>query len=75
MPLDEYFKQTDTPSRGSPVGLMMERILNESPELDFETCRKMAQEQLLKAAKRKSYRPQTPKQEAKRLERFKRRPV
>ena len=61
--LERWSRRNDTPMENSPVGLMMSRILKESPEMPFEETRKAAQVQLNKASGKRIYRPQTPKQE------------
>jgi hypothetical protein len=38
----DYFDRADTPSRNSPVGSLMRRIMAESPELRFEQARQLA---------------------------------
>ncbi len=51
--LDEYFKLSTSPMKGSPVGRLMQAIVAESPGIDFEDARKMAHEGINKT-KRKS---------------------
>src|SRR5215469_7291002 len=58
------------PEPESPVGSLMQRIWEESPDLSFEECRQLAQRQLLKAAGRKNYRVTTPGQDAANLRRM-----
>jgi len=62
MTLKEWFKQPDTPSENSPIGKLMVRILEESPELTFEEARKQANECQQIGAKGKRYILRTPKQ-------------
>lgn len=45
--LDEYFARSDTPSKNSPVGKLMLRILAEFPEMDREEARNRASKALL----------------------------
>ena len=63
MTLDEYFQMRDTPMKQSPVGLLMQRILEETPDLSFEDARRLAQTQLVKASGKRNYTPRTPGQE------------
>lgn len=60
--LDEYFNQTDTPSRNSPVGRLIQRIVEDDPTVNFETARAQANECLLSSSGKKVYRVFTPKQ-------------
>ena len=64
------FDLAATPSRNSPVGSLMRRILDESPDLTFEQGRQLAQAQLLKAAGKRNYRVTTPKEDRQTVERF-----
>lgn len=66
MNLDQYFEMPTTPSKGSPVGLLMQRILEESPDLTFEDARALAHAQMLKASGRRVYRVTTPAEDKKR---------
>jgi hypothetical protein len=70
MNLDKYFELPHTPSAFSPVGKLMRRILEESPDISFQDARNLAKEQLLKAGGRRKYQVFTPKQDAKRAARF-----
>lgn len=47
--IQQYFAQSDTPSAGSPVGLLMVRVLAKFPELSFDAARTEAR-RLLNAA-------------------------
>lgn len=71
--LDEYFEMPSTPSKESPVGLLMQRILEESPDLSLEDARNLAQAQLVKASGRRVYKVTTPAQDKESRERFSRR--
>jgi hypothetical protein len=71
--IDQYFQVQDTPSKQSPVGLLMQRILEETPDLSFEDARKLAQTQLVKAGGRRVYRVTTPAQDRQSAESFRRR--
>lgn len=63
--LKQYFERTDTPMTNSPVGSLMQRILDESPEMPFEKARSEAQRLLNEAAGRKKFSPRTPQQDQK----------
>jgi hypothetical protein len=71
--LDQYFEMQDTPSKQSPLGLLMQRILEETPDMGFEDARKLAQTQLVKASGRRAYKVTTPAQDKESRERFSRR--
>jgi hypothetical protein len=60
--LQEWFKQSDTPLENSPIGKLIVRILEESPELSFEEARRQANECQQMAARGKRYVLRTPKQ-------------
>jgi hypothetical protein len=66
MTLDEYFKRSDTPGANSPVGVLMRRIIDEGTTTDYDKARELANLQLQKAAGKKHFRPQTPKEELER---------
>jgi len=53
--LEEYFGQPDTPSRNSPVGNTMVRVLAKYPGISFEEARTKAHELLDTAAKARKY--------------------
>lgn len=59
------------PEGGSPVGVLIQRIVAESPGIDFDEARRLASEQLWKAAGRKIYRVTTPGQDRQGLGKFK----
>ena len=69
----DYFDQAATPSRNSPVGSLMRRILDESPDLTFEQAKQLAQTQLLKGSAKRNYRVTTPGQDKETVEQFRRR--
>jgi hypothetical protein len=54
--LEKYFGREDTPSRNSPVGKAMVRILAKYPGISFEEARTKAHELLNTAAKARNYR-------------------
>jgi hypothetical protein len=54
--LEQYFDRRDTPSRNSPVGNTMVRILAKFPEISFTEARTKAHELLAIAAKSRVYR-------------------
>ncbi len=56
MLLETYFAQSDTPSRNSPVGALMVRVLAKNPGMDFGQARKEAYSLLDRAARRRVYR-------------------
>ena len=62
--LDTWFKLPDTPMKNSPVGRMIQAIVDESPQIAYQDARNMALTSLANASKRKNYRVFTPKQEA-----------
>ena len=70
MTLDQYFKRSDTPSKNSPVGSLMQRILEEGTTTDFNKARELANLQIQKAAGKKTFRPLTPKQEQEQREKM-----
>lgn len=47
MNLDDYFKLPDSPSKGSPVGKLMTRILAEFPWMTRQECRMRCRDALL----------------------------
>lgn len=63
---------SELPEVNSPLGMLMQRILEESPELSFEQAREAARNQLHKCAGRKYYRVTTPKQDARSIASLKR---
>jgi hypothetical protein len=67
------FDLTDAPSRISPVGSLMRRILDELPDRTFEQARQLANQQLLKAAAKRNYRVTMPRQDKETAERFRKR--
>src|SRR5215469_3420939 len=69
----DYFDLAAMPSRNSPAGSLMRRILDESPDLTFEQAKQLTQPQLLKAAAKRNYRVTTPRQDEETAKRFKRR--
>jgi len=72
-PIAGYFDLATTPSRNSPVGALMRRILDESPDLSLEQAKQLTQQQLLKAAAKRNYRITTPGQDRETAERFRKR--
>jgi hypothetical protein len=66
MNIKEYFDLPSTPMANSPIGKLMQAIVEEQSGVDFEEARRQAQECLNKAAGRKSYTIYTPAQEARR---------
>jgi|HubBroStandDraft_6_1064221.scaffolds.fasta_scaffold618714_2 hypothetical protein len=54
--IEQYFKQTDSPSADSPVGLVMHRVLVKFPGITFQAAREKAHQLLDDAAKRKVFR-------------------
>jgi hypothetical protein len=69
--LSVYFDLPSGPERGSPLGVLMRRIVAESPEIGFGEARRLASKQLWKAAGRKRYNVTTPRQDKARAERLK----
>ena len=55
MTLEEYFEQPDTPSAGSPVGILMVRVLEKFPGISFEEARARANDLLHTVAGWKKY--------------------
>lgn len=53
--LEHYFSRRETPSRNSPVGKTMVRILAKFPEMPFEDARVKAKELLTRAAGCRKY--------------------
>jgi hypothetical protein len=53
---EEYFEQSDTPQRNSPVGLLIVRLLAKNPGMNFEQARQEAHVLLNKAARARVYR-------------------
>ena len=71
--LEQYFSRPDTPSRFSPTGITMLRILVKYPEITFEDARVKANQLLKQAAGHRRYRTPavlSPDEQRKRLERF-----
>ena len=56
MTLQGYFALPDTPAAGSPVGMLMARILEKDHAIGFEAARAQANELLDRAAGKKVYR-------------------
>src|SRR5258706_309017 len=56
MTLNDYFAMPDTPAAGSPVGILMVRILEKDPGIGFEAARMRANVLLDRAAGKKVYR-------------------
>ena len=54
--LEQYFARPDTPMAGSPVGVLMVRILAKNPGMEYENARSKAHSLLALAAKSKRYR-------------------
>ena len=54
--LRDYFTQPDTPSAESAVGIIMVKVLEKYPELDYEAARAKSHELLAVAARGKTYR-------------------
>jgi hypothetical protein len=52
----EYFARRDTPAAGSPVGVTMLRLLENSPGMGFEEARERAKVLLLECAGKRVYR-------------------
>jgi hypothetical protein len=52
----EYFSRPDTPRRHSPTGVLMLKVLEKCPELEFDAARAKANELLAISAKGKVYR-------------------
>jgi hypothetical protein len=69
----DYFDLPAAPSRNSPVGSLMRRILDESPDLTFEQAQQLARTQLFKAAAKHNYRVTTPGQDKETTEQFRKR--
>ena len=55
MLLETYFAQSDTPSKNSPVGALMVRVLAKNLVMDFEQARQEAYSLLDRAARRRVY--------------------
>jgi hypothetical protein len=53
--IEEYFEQPDTPAAGSPVGILVVKIIAKNPGIDFEGARTEACNLLGQAAGRKRY--------------------
>jgi hypothetical protein len=71
--IQDYFGRHDTPAAGSPVGLLMVKVIEKNPSVGFEEARKQANALLDKAATKKIYRIPTvysPEEKAKWLERM-----
>ena len=52
MTLETYFKQADTPTKNSSVGVLMVKVLAKNPHMGFEEARQEAHRLLDKAAGR-----------------------
>lgn len=55
MNLKEYFAEVESPSANSPVGKLMEKLIEKNPGMGFEEARLEANRLLDKAAGRKKY--------------------
>jgi hypothetical protein len=55
MLLETYFAQSDKPSKNSPVGVLMVRVLAKNPGMDFEQARQEAYSLLDRASRRRVY--------------------
>jgi hypothetical protein len=53
--IEQYFGRPDTPSAGSPVGILMNKILVKFPGITLDDARAKANQLLQDAAKRKSF--------------------
>lgn len=60
---EAYFARRDTPSRNSPVGRLMIRIMQEDKEVSFDDARTKAIECLARAAGKRNYAVKTPGQQ------------
>jgi hypothetical protein len=56
MTVEEYFTRPDTPMAGSPVGVLMIRVVEKNPGIDFDSARVEAFDLLKQAAGRRHYR-------------------
>jgi ribosomal protein S30 len=56
---EQYFARADTPMTGSPVGVVMVKVIEKHPGISFEDARRQAHDLLSKAAKSRRY--QTPR--------------
>jgi hypothetical protein len=56
MNLKAYFSQPDTPSRNSPVGRLMVKVLDKNPGMSLDDARAEANRLLDKASGRENYR-------------------
>jgi hypothetical protein len=52
----EYFERPDTPASGSPVGVLIVRIVEKYPSMEFKEARAQAKALLQQAAGRRIYR-------------------
>ena len=55
MTLNEYFALPDTPAKGSPVGLLMLKIIEKYPDMQPEDAREKANSMIQKAAGRYNF--------------------
>jgi hypothetical protein len=53
--IEQYFEREDTPSAGSPVGVLMAKIVVKFPGITLDDARARASELLQDAAKRKNF--------------------
>jgi hypothetical protein len=53
--IEQYFEREDTPSAGSPVGILMSKILVKFPGITLDDARAKANQLLQDAAKRKTF--------------------
>jgi hypothetical protein len=53
--IEQYFGRPDTPSAGSPVGILMSKILVKFPGIALDDARAKANELLLDASRRKNF--------------------
>jgi hypothetical protein len=53
--IQDYFARPDTPASGSPVGVLMVRVLEKNPGMTFEEARNESNALLDRAAGRKFY--------------------
>lgn len=54
--IEQYFARTDSPAAGSPIGVLMRRIVAKFPQMAFEQARAKAQGLLSRAARSFDYR-------------------
>jgi hypothetical protein len=53
--IEQYFGRPDTPSAGSPVGILMNKVLVKFPGITLDDARAKANQLLQDAAKRKTF--------------------